>query len=315
VYTRGTARLVGGEAHVPLGETFAFVANPDVGLTVLVTPRETALPLAVVSLTPHELVVRAPEGRSDEVLFDYLVQGLRTGFEELAIVQEKTQESPVPSMASHRLRLARFPDLARFTARERFRSMTARATGAAAGGDAAASRALLAAIGEYDPQADGPVGDVAPPGPSDAPPRTDEPARERGGIPDRPAGPPAVALETVAVSEPVAAGDVLVLDPRVTGSFKRGDTAGDATVVGVVAIPEPDAVVATGQAPLVVGGIVPCNVDASFGPIRAGDLLGVSPTPGHAMRVVAPAPGTVLGKALQPLASGRGVISVLVAPF
>jgi hypothetical protein len=39
VYTRGYGRLVDGRAEVALGETFALVANPDLGLSAHLTPR------------------------------------------------------------------------------------------------------------------------------------------------------------------------------------------------------------------------------------------------------------------------------------
>ena len=67
-------------------------------------------------------------------------------------------------------------------------------------------------------------------------------------------------------------------------------------------------------------GRVRVKVDARYGAIRAGDLLVTSPTPGHAMRSdpidVAGTPfhrpGTVLGKALESLATGQGEILVLL---
>jgi hypothetical protein len=61
-------------------------------------------------------------------------------------------------------------------------------------------------------------------------------------------------------------------------------------------------------------GKVACKVDADHGAIAAGDLLTSSPTPGHAMRVAdrQAAFGAVIGKALRPLAAGRGMIPVLV---
>jgi hypothetical protein len=61
-------------------------------------------------------------------------------------------------------------------------------------------------------------------------------------------------------------------------------------------------------------GKVSCLVDASHGPIGVGDLLTTSPTPGHAMRATDPqrAFGSVLGKALQPLRSGRALLPTLV---
>lgn len=67
------------------------------------------------------------------------------------------------------------------------------------------------------------------------------------------------------------------------------------------------------HAAIALSGTVPCKVDAGFGAIDVGDLLTVSPTAGHAMRAADPAPqGTVLGKALEPLEAGTGMIQVLV---
>ena len=42
------------------------------------------------------------------------------------------------------------------------------------------------------------------------------------------------------------------------------------------------------------------------------DLLVASPTPGHAMKTLNPAPGTVIGKAMEPMETGAGLIKVLV---
>ena len=59
-----------------------------------------------------------------------------------------------------------------------------------------------------------------------------------------------------------------------------------------------------------------CCVDADAGPIRVGDMLTTSPRNGHAMRVSdrQQAFGTVIGKALEPLPEGVGLIPVLVKP-
>jgi hypothetical protein len=58
-----------------------------------------------------------------------------------------------------------------------------------------------------------------------------------------------------------------------------------------------------------------CKVDADISPIAAGDLLTTSATPGHAQKVVdrARAVGAIIGKALAPLASGKGLVPVLVS--
>jgi hypothetical protein len=66
------------------------------------------------------------------------------------------------------------------------------------------------------------------------------------------------------------------------------------------------------EVPMAVVGIVPCKVSAENGPIRPGDLLVTSATPGHAMRDDDPGVGTVLGKAMESLDSGTGLIRVLV---
>jgi hypothetical protein len=69
-----------------------------------------------------------------------------------------------------------------------------------------------------------------------------------------------------------------------------------------------------GKVPLAVAGIVPVKVTAENGPVRPGDLLTSSSTPGQAMRASRErvTVGVVLGKALEPLAEGSGVVRALV---
>jgi len=152
-YTRGTARLVHGEARVELGDTFQWVTNPDIGLTVHLTPRGDCEGLYVESLTTSELVVRELRGGNSDVVFDYLVFGLRIGFEETATVQEKTQDAGLPSMKSHLQTYEAHPDLRRFDALERYKSMRA-AAGVAAPVDLTAARELVDAVGKCDMKAD-----------------------------------------------------------------------------------------------------------------------------------------------------------------
>lgn len=67
-------------------------------------------------------------------------------------------------------------------------------------------------------------------------------------------------------------------------------------------------------------GRVRVKADAAYGAITAGDLVVTSPTLGYAMRsesvelggVTFHRPGTLLGKALEGLPSGRGDILILV---
>ncbi len=66
------------------------------------------------------------------------------------------------------------------------------------------------------------------------------------------------------------------------------------------------------EIPVAITGIVPCNVSAEGGPIHRGDLLTTSSTPGYAMKATEVKIGTILGKAMQSLDSGKGKIEVLV---
>lgn len=67
--------------------------------------------------------------------------------------------------------------------------------------------------------------------------------------------------------------------------------------------------------PVALVGKVYCKADARYGPIAKGDLLTTSDTPGHAMKAADPmrAFGAVIGKALQGLGNGQGLIPVLVS--
>ena len=67
---------------------------------------------------------------------------------------------------------------------------------------------------------------------------------------------------------------------------------------------------ADGARPVALNGRVYCWVDASTAPIEPGDLLTSSDTPGHAMRAsdYTKARGAILGKAMSPLKTGRGLV-------
>lgn len=66
------------------------------------------------------------------------------------------------------------------------------------------------------------------------------------------------------------------------------------------------------EIPMAVIGVVPVKVSAENGAIQPGDRLVTARTHGHAMRADRPEAGTIVGKALEPLAAGTGVIRVLV---
>jgi hypothetical protein len=116
-------------------------------------------------------------------------------------------------------------------------------------------------------------------------------------------------------------GTVLVIDER--GSLRESRDAYDKKVAGVVSgagdykhsILLDNQPHSEGRVPVSLVGKVYCKVDAKYSPIKVGDLLTTSPTPGHAMKATdsSRAVGAVLGKALRPLRSGRKLIPMLVS--
>lgn len=68
------------------------------------------------------------------------------------------------------------------------------------------------------------------------------------------------------------------------------------------------------EVPVAVVGIVPCKVTAANGAIHRGDLLVSSAIAGYAMKATdrSRMPGAILGKAMQELPEGTGVIEILV---
>jgi hypothetical protein len=86
------------------------------------------------------------------------------------------------------------------------------------------------------------------------------------------------------------------------------------TKPGVLATPRKMIEPGNGEIPLAIVGIVPCKATAENGAIQPGDLLVTSSTPGHAMKGTDRSKmlGAAVGKALEPLTEGKGVIQVLV---
>ena len=131
--------------------------------------------------------------------------------------------------------------------------------------------------------------------------------------------------ESVDVLDSVAAyspGDVLVVDPTSNRRFALSREPYSPLVAGIYST-KPGMLGSRSsmndkqradEIPMAVVGIVPTKVSAENGPIERGDLLVTSSTPGYAMkgtdrdRML----GAVVGKALEPLANGAGIIEVLV---
>jgi hypothetical protein len=114
-------------------------------------------------------------------------------------------------------------------------------------------------------------------------------------------------------------GDVLVISSSADRMVELSSSAFSKAVFGVystdpaVLAGAPDSDNPLSGIPVAIVGIVPCKVSAENGAIQRGDLLVTATMPGHAMRAGEnPPQGTVLGKALQPLDSGTGIILILV---
>lgn len=120
-------------------------------------------------------------------------------------------------------------------------------------------------------------------------------------------------LPAIAGLEP---GDVLVIGPD--GKLACSSEPYDTNVVGVYST-QPGFVGGaadnedlTGKVPLAVVGVVPVKASAENGPIKPADLLTASPIPGRAMRADHFVGGAIIGKALEGLDEGIGLIKMLV---
>ena len=127
---------------------------------------------------------------------------------------------------------------------------------------------------------------------------------------------PADFAEVLPAAGEMEPGDVLVIGAD--GQLARSDAPYAANVMGVYStrpsyLGGAQNLGQDGYAPLAVMGVVPVKASAENGPIVPGDLLVTSSTPGHAMRADGNPPvGTVIGKALEGLEAGVGVIRMLV---
>jgi hypothetical protein len=129
--------------------------------------------------------------------------------------------------------------------------------------------------------------------------------------------------EWVPASELMPAGTVVVISDETNNTVTASTHAYDTAVAGVVSA-APGlllGVASDSKAKIATTGRVKVRVDASKGPIQKGDLLVTSDRPGMAMKsepldlggTKIHRPGTLIGKALEPLASGEGEILVLLS--
>jgi hypothetical protein len=109
-----------------------------------------------------------------------------------------------------------------------------------------------------------------------------------------------------------------------TGVLKQSDKPYDKRVAGVISGARdlrPGIILGRQHAhddnrmPVALVGRVYCKVDARYASVEVGDLLTTSATPGHAMKAHdhVQSFGAVIGKALDSLQIGQGLIPILVA--
>jgi hypothetical protein len=129
--------------------------------------------------------------------------------------------------------------------------------------------------------------------------------------------------EWVPATEAMAAGTVVVVSGTATNTVEPSQHAYDARVAGVVSA-QPGLILGESsatKAKIATTGRVRVRIDARKHPVVRGDLLVTSDTPGSAMvsepldlrGVKIHRPGTLIGKALEPLAGGEGEILVLLS--
>jgi hypothetical protein len=117
-------------------------------------------------------------------------------------------------------------------------------------------------------------------------------------------------------------GAVVVIDEENPGHLRLSRQSYDTRVAGIISgaggvhpgLSLSQHGVMEGDQQVALSGRVYVQADASNGPIKPGDLLTSSHTPGHAMRVAdhARAQGAILGKAMSGLKTGKGLVLVLV---
>lgn len=128
--------------------------------------------------------------------------------------------------------------------------------------------------------------------------------------------------EQFPVSETIEPGMLVAIDPVNEGKLCLARGAYNRAVAGVASGANDFSVGAIlgsrpeseDGPPIALAGRVYVWVDADVAPIKPGDMLTTSNTPGHAMKVkdYAAAQGAIIGKAMGSLESGKGLVLVLV---
>jgi hypothetical protein len=128
--------------------------------------------------------------------------------------------------------------------------------------------------------------------------------------------------EPIPMDEDVPPGAAVVIDADRPGEVKMSAAAYDTGVAGIVSgangvkpgLSLRQEGVLDGGKNVALTGRVYALADAESSPIKPGDLLVTSDVPGHVMKAAdrERSHGAILGKAMTPLGSGRGMVLVLV---
>jgi hypothetical protein len=122
--------------------------------------------------------------------------------------------------------------------------------------------------------------------------------------------------------ENIPKGSLVIIDETDPGRLRLSESAYDSRVAGIVSgangvqpgLTLRQEGVMEGNQQVALSGRVYARADAAYGPIKPGDLLTTSDTPGHAMAAsdASRTPGAVVGKAMSGLKEGQGLVLVLV---
>lgn len=129
---------------------------------------------------------------------------------------------------------------------------------------------------------------------------------DRAGTEAQPLAP--AGLDLFISTGAIDTGDVVSLAAGSPGAIVRSDGPADALVIGCAQA----AGTGLGQVAVATSRIALCRVSAAWGPVAVGDRLSPSPVAGTAMKSDEVAGAVVLGRAIEPLDAGTGLVRVLL---
>gem|GEM_PF-2388353 len=305
VIIHGTASLAAGQTAVEFPSEFQTMVSPDEPVSVFLSPIGSSVGISLSSVTPQGFEVLQTGKSSSGLDFSWIAIGRRKGFEEVETPNEILQ-----------------PDFEANMERVAYNENNLKDSGLGMYYDDALH--FGTPPGSQDQADRAADGEVSAPMPGE----DSRPAagRRPSDVPSAPTAEPVVGHPVTAapdgaglqpsaqgpaifkVKEAVEQGDVLVLNPGNGEELDKCILPADPMVAGIAITNEQD-----GFAHVAGAGYAMVKADATLSPIVQGDLLTASANPGHAMKASRPIePGTIIGKALESLETGTGMIKVLV---